>query len=110
MKKIFVLSALVLLFAGCVTTTATKDGQSAPNEGGYPARWEQAVLTQDDFGSELKVVRENDEVWVIVAKTNCFWTRQYVGKSIWLKWGPIESKLMNDEGEICDFWTRKRLQ
>lgn len=110
MKKIFVMSVISLLLAGCVTTETTKDGQSSSNEGGYPGRWEQAVLSQDDFGSELKVIRENEEVWVLVAKTNCFWTRQYVDKSVWLKWGPIESKLMNDEGETCDFWTRKRVQ
>ncbi len=110
MNKIFVLSAILMLFAGCTTTGTVKDGKDTSNQGGYQGRWEQAVLTEDDYGTELRVVRENEEVWVLVSKTNCFWTRQYVGRSIWLKWGPIESKLMNDEGETCDFWTRKRLQ
>jgi hypothetical protein len=110
MKKIFVLSVFAVFFAGCVSTGTTKDGESSSAKGGYQGRWEQAVLSQDDFGSELRVIRENEEIWVLVAKTNCFWARQYVGRSVWLKWGPIESKIMNDEGETCDFWTRKRIQ
>jgi hypothetical protein len=111
MKKIFVMSISFVLLTGCVSTTSTvKDEKKSENKSGYPGRWEQAVLTQDDFGSELWVVRENEEVWVIASKTNCFWARQYVGRYVWFRWGPVESQLMSDNGDICEFWTKKRIQ
>jgi len=97
--------AAVSLAVGCVVTTTTQ-GESDQN---YPGRWEQAVLTSDELGVELMVVRENSEVWVLKAKTDCFWARNYVGKSVWLKWGPVVSLLMNDNGEICEFFTRERV-
>lgn len=113
MRKAFwgmlLMMMLVVTFAatGCVITQPAVDGETGNT--GYPGIWEEATLITDEFGSELIVVRENQEKWVLVAKTYCFWTRNYVGRTVLLKWGPVESLLMNEAGESCEFWTRKRL-
>jgi len=69
-------------------------------------RWERATLLQDEFGSQLKIVRQNEEAWLIEAKTYCFWTMSYVGREVWFQWGPVECKVKSDDGEICEFWTK----
>lgn len=76
----------------------------------YSGSWEQATLTHDEYGAELTVVRQNDEVWIIEAKTYCIWTRNYVGRQVWLLWGPVECLVKNDNGEVCEFWTKERVR
>jgi hypothetical protein len=92
----------------CIATTKTHEPRE--EETGYPAKWEEVNLIEDEFGFELIVVRQNDERWKLQSKTTCFWARQLVGKTVWLKWGPVESLLMNDKGEICEFWTGERIE
>jgi hypothetical protein len=100
----------VLSMISCIATTKTREPVQDEVETGYPSRWEEATLIQDEFGFELIVVRQNDERWKLQSKTTCFWARQLVGKTVWLKWGPVESLLMNDRGEICEFWTGERIE
>lgn len=94
---------VVAISVNCVVGTK-ENGQ--PD---YPEKWEQAILETDEFGAELIVVRENGETWRLESKTFCFWARNYVGRSIWLKWGPVQSMIMNDNGETCEMWTQERL-
>ncbi|TET23646.1 MAG: hypothetical protein E3J71_01595, partial [Candidatus Stahlbacteria bacterium] len=68
-------SVLVFIAAGCVATTKTQQPDQDDVQTGYPGKWEEATLTQDEFGFKLIVVRQNDEKWVLESKTTCFWTR-----------------------------------
>jgi len=112
MKKLLLLwiATAVIMIVGCATTTKTQKPAEDSDQTGYPSRWEQATLTEDEFGFEIIVIRQNDEQWSLEAKTACFWTRQLIGRSVWLKWGPVECYLMNDAGQICEFWTKERIQ
>jgi len=105
-------AAIVVVFiaAGCMATTKTQQPDQNDVQTGYPGKWEQATLTEDEFGFKLIVVRQNDEKWVLESKTTCFWTRQLVDRTVWLRWGPVESFLMNDQGQICEFWTGERME
>jgi hypothetical protein len=94
---------LMLVSAACVATS-----QAVSSGGTYQSSWEEATLLSDEFGSQLMVERQNGEVWLIKAKTYCFWTRQYVGKTVMFKWGPVECVIMNDSGQECEFWTQQR--
>ncbi|MBD3285787.1 hypothetical protein GF359_04935 [candidate division WOR-3 bacterium] len=90
---------VVFLLSGCGLNKKMFAGDST-------GQWERATLIQDQFGSQLKIVRQNNEVWLIEAKTYCFWTKRYVNAEIWFLWGPVECKVKNDAGEVCEFWTK----
>lgn len=108
-KRVLELAAvtlLAILATSCALAKGTQDGNSTK---GYPARWEEVELTTDEFGVKLIVIRPNEQMWELKAKTDCFWSRQYVGRTVWLKWGPVESVLMNDQGDTCVFWTMRRV-
>lgn len=103
-------AVITSLTLGCVISNTTKQDQSTADQQGYPGKWEEAVLTSDEFGWHLIVVRQNDEKWALESKTTCFWTRNYIGRSVWFKWGPVISLMMNDNGEVCEFYTKERLE
>lgn len=107
MKKLLlcVMGSLIVAIS-CAVTTGT---QGEGTQGGYPGKWEEAVLTTDELGIKLIVIRPNEQMWELRAKTDCFWSRQYLGRTVWFKWGPVESLLMNEQGDTCEFWTKKRI-
>ena len=71
---------------------------------------ESAVVIKDYNGERVIIQRENGEVWLLESKTYCPWTWKYEGASISLIFGFTSSKLINSEGDICEFWTEKQLK
>ncbi|MBN2378968.1 hypothetical protein JXM67_04110 [candidate division WOR-3 bacterium] len=104
MKKImWGILGVMLLVNGCALSSNVVTGTASSD-------WEQATLLRDYFGSGLVVVRQNDEVWRIESKSQCFWTSNYIGRQVWLQWGPVECVLKSESGSICEFWTKERVQ
>ena len=106
MKRVWVVMMFVVGVTGCIVSTSSTEGNSTD---GYPGYWEQAELETDEFGANLIVVRQNGERWEIQSNSVCFWSRNYVGRTVLFKWGPVQSMLMNDQGQICSFNTVRKL-
>lgn len=56
------------------------------------------------------IERESGELWLLEAKTFCFWTWLKEGSQILAIFNYLTTKLINpDNGEICDCWTEEQL-
>lgn len=61
-------------------------------------------------GEKIIILRlKNKEAWLLKAKTWCSWAWKYEGKKIWIKFGCIETKVINKDGDVCEFWTEKQI-
>lgn len=71
---------------------------------------ETAWLIKDiNYGDSVIVERRNGEQWLLEAKTWCSWCWRYEGRQIHLKFGYVTSKLVNDDGDVSEFWTEEEL-
>jgi len=102
-KLVLCIAGAALFFCGCILTRNIPANTGEPN-------WESATLLHDEYGSALIIERGNGEKWVVAAKTFCSWTMQYVGREVWLAWGPVQCSVKNDLGDVCEFWVKERVQ
>ncbi len=71
---------------------------------------EQAWLIKDiNDGEYIIIQRMNGEKWLLEAKTWCNWCWLKEGQMVYLKFGYVESLLINDDGETAEFWTEKEI-
>lgn len=71
---------------------------------------EKAWLIKDiNSGDNVIIERRNGEQWLLEAKTWCSWCWRYEGRQILLKFGYTTSKLINDDGDVSEFWTEDEL-
>lgn len=70
---------------------------------------EEAVVVKDFDGDTVIIRRANGEYWVLRAKSWCRWLWKYEGKRVLLKFGYTTSKLISNEGDVCEFWTEEQL-
>lgn len=76
-----------------------------------PEGWEVALLVKDiDYGKGVIIRRENGEVWYLKAKTYCLWAWRHKNKYVFLKFGRLSSILINEDGEVSEFWTKEMLK
>ena len=72
--------------------------------------FEKAWLIKDiNSGDNVIIERRNGEQWLLEAKTWCSWCWRYEGRQILLKFGYTTSKLINDDGDVSEFWTEDEL-
>ena len=71
---------------------------------------EQAIIIKDFDGDKVIVERANGEKWILEAKTWCSWSWRYESRKVLLKFGYVSSKLINDDGDVCEFWTEEELE
>lgn len=72
--------------------------------------FEKAWLIKDiNSGDSVIIERSNGEQWLLEAKTWCSWCWRYEGRQILLKFGYTTSKLINDDGDVSEFWTEEEL-
>lgn len=72
--------------------------------------FEKAWLIKDiNSGDNVIIERTNGEQWLLEAKIWCSWCWRYTGRQILLKFGYTTSKLINDDGDVSEFWTEKEL-
>jgi len=89
-----------------------KNSQIDINDKGAPIRigdLEEATIIKDFDGDKVIIERSNGERWLLEAKTWCSWSWRYEGKKVLLKFGYVTSKLINDEGDTCEFWTEDEI-
>lgn len=70
---------------------------------------EEAIIIKDFDGDKVIIERANGEKWILEAKTWCSWSWRYEGRKVLLKFGYVSSKLINDEGNVCEFWTEEEI-
>lgn len=70
---------------------------------------EEAFVVKDFNGRKVLVQRASGEKWILEAKTWCIWSWRYEGRKVLLKFGYVSSKLINEDGDVCEFWTRESL-
>lgn len=71
---------------------------------------EKAIVVEEKEDGTVLVQRQDGGIWVLDPKAGwCKWAWQYEGKEVDLEFGNRESRLTNDKGESCDFWTEKPL-
>ena len=70
---------------------------------------EPAILVKDFDGDKIIILRLNDEAWVLEAKTWCSWSWKYEGKIVWIKFSYTTTEVMNDDGDISEFWTEREI-
>lgn len=71
---------------------------------------EKAWLIKDiNSGDSVIIERRNGEQWLLEAKIWCSWCWRYEGRQILLKFGYTTSKLINDDGDVSEFWTEDEL-
>lgn len=71
---------------------------------------EKAWLIKDiNSGDNVIIERRNGEQWLLEAKTWCSWCWRYEGRQVYLKFGYATSKLINDDGDVSEFWTEDEL-
>jgi len=68
---------------------------------------EEAIIIKDFDGDKVIIERAYGEKWILEAKTWCSWSWRYEGRKVLLKFGYVSSKLINDEGDVCEFWTEQ---
>lgn len=74
------------------------------------SEWETATIVADvDSGDGVIIRRKSGEEWLLEAKLWCSWSWLYEGRSVLLKFGYVSSILVNDDGDSCDFWTKKQV-
>ncbi len=72
--------------------------------------FEKAWLIKDiNSGDSVIIERRNGEQWLLKAKTWCSWCWRNEGRQTLLKFGYTTSKLINDNGDVSEFWTEKEL-
>ena len=79
------------------------------NTGGFGELEEAVVLEDYAGGDRVMIERSNGEIWLLEARTRCSWTWMYEGKIVLLKFGRTSSRVVNGEGEVCDFLTEKQI-
>jgi len=71
---------------------------------------EKAIVVEEKEDGTVLVQRQDGSIWVLDPKVGwCNWAWKYEGKEVDLEFGNRESRLTNDKGESCDFWTEKPL-
>lgn len=73
---------------------------------------ESAILIEDiNNGDKIIIYRlNNQEIWLLEAKTWCSWAWKYEDRKIWIKFGYINTTVMNEDGDLCEFWTEKEIK
>ena len=70
---------------------------------------EEAIIIKDFDGDNVIIERANGEKWILEAKTWCSWSWRYEERKVLLKFGYVSSKLINDDGDVCEFWTEEEI-
>lgn len=71
---------------------------------------EKVWLIKDiNSGDNVIIKRRNGEQWLLEAKTWCSWCWRYEDRQVYLKFGYVTSKLINDDGDVTEFWTEEEL-
>lgn len=70
---------------------------------------EPGILIKDFDGDKVIILRSNGEVWLLEAITWCRWSWRYEGEIVWIKFGYTTTKIMNEDGDICEFWTEEEI-
>jgi len=70
---------------------------------------EEAIIVKDFDGDKVIIERANGEKWILEAKTWCSWSWRYEGRKVLLKFGYVSSELINDDGDVCKFWTEEEI-
>lgn len=76
------------------------------NDGGLETAW---IVKDIDNGDNVIIERSNGEQWLLEAYTWCSWCWLYEGRQVYLKFGYVSSKLINDNGDVVDFWTEDEI-
>jgi len=73
---------------------------------------EPAILVKDiNNGDKIIILRlNNKDAWLLEAKTWCRWSWKYEDKKIWIKFGYIKTTVINEDGDVCEFWTEKEIE
>ena len=71
---------------------------------------EQARIIKDFNGMRVIIERANGEQWLLEAKIWCNWSWLYERRRILLKFDYVVSKLINDNGDVCEFWTKEQIR
>ena len=71
--------------------------------------FEEATIIKDFDGDKVIIERTNGEKWILKAKTWCSWSWRYERRKVLLKFGYTSSKLINSEGNVCEFWTDEQI-
>lgn len=93
----------------------TQQGYTTPYSGlsgssYYSGDLETAWIIKDiDNGDNVIIERRFGEKWLLEAKTWCSWCWRYEGRKVYLIFGYVTSKLINDDGDVAEFWTEEEL-
>ncbi|MGB9592405.1 MAG: 4-fold beta flower protein [Candidatus Kryptoniota bacterium] len=73
---------------------------------------EPAMLLKDiNNGDKIIILRlNNEEAWLLEAKTWCRWSWKYEGEKIWIIFGHSKTTVINEDGDVCEFWTEKEIE
>ncbi|MFW6026460.1 MAG: 4-fold beta flower protein [Candidatus Woesearchaeota archaeon] len=71
---------------------------------------EPAVLAKNiDNGDQIIILRTNGEAWLLDAITWCNWAWKYEGSQVWINFGSLKTEIMNNDGQLTEFWTKNKI-
>lgn len=88
---------------------AQQDGQSHVSYSGLSGL-EDAFILKGFDGERVLIERANGEQWMLESYSWCSWSWLYEGQFVLLKFGYTSSKLINSDGDLCEFWTEEQVQ
>lgn len=69
---------------------------------------EEAIIVKSLSRRKVIIQRANGEMWMLETKTSYNWFWKYERRKVLLQFGHTSSKLINNAGDVCEFWTRDR--